>query len=300
MKLVKPNVIDDTVLVSSNVPETEPEWAAGTYAKFDQVRVGHDIYESLQDGNTDEPTAGLLTDPPSWGIAGKTNRHKMFDITRSTDVRTSNPDEITTILQPAGIVTSLTLLGLYARTVDVLYKDADDNVVYEQSYDLFDSTDITNWWLWFHLLPRSEQRLAILDLPGITGGTLTVTINHIGDTAECGKLLIGTEWDPGKTQPEPPTRLIPVGGGRQRDAFGNLVFISRRVFRETDFSVLVRKALYDSALSTLKDYMTSPIVIIGSQIDKSAIMFGAIKGPPQGKIPTGSPYGIIKFTAEEI
>lgn len=299
MKMLQPVAITDTNFVSSNVPEDEVEWAGGPVSKGDRRRVGHDVYESLEDSNSQDPTIGVNADPPTWGLVGKTNRWTMFDTTRETSIRTQNPDSIATEIDLAEPATLLVLLGIEGGSVDVVLTDEQSVEVYNQNHPTQDASHITDLWLYLNEYPERETRLAISDLPSVAG-RLSITINNPSGVAECGLLAFGVDYQPGKTQWDMESRLVPAGGGRKRDAFGRLVFQPQKVYREVSFSVLLPTDGVDYLERRIQSLAAAPLVVVGSERYANTIIFGAIKGTPTTRPVHRQIYSVMKYVMEEM
>lgn len=116
MQIIRPEPINDTNLVYSNVPETVALYnAATTYALHDLVRreSDHGIYESQVAGNIGQS----LDDPTKWIRIGPTNRWAMFDDYNNT--QTVNPDHIIYDIQSVGRVTGMAFLNVDAASINI-------------------------------------------------------------------------------------------------------------------------------------------------------------------------------------
>jgi len=85
MKMIVPITVNDAVLTSSNIAETDyAAWNSGTtYAVNARVIVTatHSVYQSIQSGNTNnDPVTDSALETPTWWVrVGATNRWKAFD-----------------------------------------------------------------------------------------------------------------------------------------------------------------------------------------------------------------------------
>jgi len=180
-------------LLYSNVPETEPLWVPGTYAKGAKVRdAAHVAYESLVDAN-----AAPLTDKTKWLNLGATNRAAMFDDRNNT--QTSNPEEIIVVLSPRAIAQGLLLGNLDATVIGVSATVPNYGVAYSETSSLIVSRSKSSFFRWgFNRLKRRSLFLT-LKLPIFFNGVVTVTIRRPGGVAKCGMCMIGPTVDPGPT-----------------------------------------------------------------------------------------------------
>jgi hypothetical protein len=83
MKVIKPHVITDLMMLSSSVPETDyPAWASGTTyalgARVIRTNV-HRVFERLVAGAGTVAPELDTTSPPIWMDVGPTNRWAPFD-----------------------------------------------------------------------------------------------------------------------------------------------------------------------------------------------------------------------------
>lgn len=126
MKVIRPFIVNDAALVSSNVPENDYTlWDSG--APFDlgnrAIYVDADIHwviESLQNANLNHIPSGLSTDT-WWLKVGETNRWKMFD--NSVQAQTTRVDDISVALQVSEIINSAVLLNVSAASVRIVMTD---------------------------------------------------------------------------------------------------------------------------------------------------------------------------------
>ena len=127
MNIIRPTVITDAMLQSSNIPETDyAEWLVGTtYADGNNVIVAaeHKIYESLQNGNVGHTPS---TSPTWWLDTGATNRWKIFDA--KVQAQSSQATEMNWVLNP-GLIDSISLLNLDALSSQIIMADQATNVI---------------------------------------------------------------------------------------------------------------------------------------------------------------------------
>ena len=221
MKIIRPLVITDAVLVSSNVPETDyAAYASGaTYAVGDRVIVVgtniHNVYESLQASNIGHTPA---TSPTWWLLVGSTNRWKMMD--QSITSQTSNPDSIANTYTIAGRADSVVLLNVDAASAHITMTDVDDGVVYDATVSLVSDSGIEDWYAWtFEPIVRITEK-AITDMPPYLDATISVTLTDTGSNVLCGGCVIGQSKDIGGTQYGAKIGVQSYSV-KQQDVFGN-------------------------------------------------------------------------------
>ena len=180
-------------LLYSSVPEPEPLWIAGTYAKGAKVRnAAHVAYESLADANT-----AALTDATKWLKLGATNRYAMFDDRNNT--QTTNPEEIIVALSPRAIAQGLLLGNVEASEIAIAVTVPNVGVVSREKTSLVSSTSDSSFFRWAFNRIKRKTLFLTLNLPIFFNGVVTVSIRRPGDVARCGMCMIGPIVDPGPT-----------------------------------------------------------------------------------------------------
>lgn len=196
MKVVKPIVITDAVLLSTTATETYAEYdPLATYALGDRVTLAatKKIYECIQ-----APSTGKVPDAnPLWWMAyGPTNQSAMFDDSISTQTVQAGP--LTVTLKP-GYVNSLALLNLVGTTlqVDILNGAAGPNV-YSKTISL-DGTTLADWYQYFFEPSVQLGDVVLTDLPPYGDAHITIAITGAGAVA-CGQCSLGTFYTLGDTE----------------------------------------------------------------------------------------------------
>lgn len=198
VRLIPPATINDTTLLSSNVPETEyPAYNAGVaYASGVSVIVGHRVYRN----NSGASLAGVY--PPDnltqWEDMAPTNRWRMFDLYKSTV--TQNAESIIVEIKPNIIIDSISLLNLRGAYVDVISTTQTSGEVFRQRYLLRDSSQIRSWYVFYFTRRAQKTSITELKLPMHRGATIRVEIHAPGGIAQCGTLLLGKQIDIGRLQ----------------------------------------------------------------------------------------------------
>lgn len=274
MKIVKPNTIDDSNFVSSNVAEDDaPVWnPASTYSQGDEVMLDHIVYKAAAAiGAGVDPS--LPANRTQWPIVGMTNRWRMFDMTRGTEIRTTNADSVIVEFDMTTIYSSLSLFGVSARNVRIEIIDGSNGVVFDEEYSLLSTTGIDYFFAWFYSRPESARQFVTTELPYYEGARIRVSILYPSGTVEVGKLVIGRAQDLGCTSYGTNVRFLDFSR-RERDDFGNLVFVPRRRVSERTFNVKVDSTRLASVEAMIKDFGPVPGVFIGSPNHEVTIIFG--------------------------
>lgn len=236
-------------------------WASGaTYAAGDVVidlRTHHEYESAIGSNLGNDPTLG---DASKWIDLGKSNRWRMFDTINSSATR--YPETIDVTVQMASFVDGLALTGLTATEVQVICT-AGGVEVYNQTFDLTDNAQITNWRKYFFDPLRKRAELLVTDLPPYADMLVRVIVSNPGDNAEVGAFTIGKTQELGDTVYGASSGIIDYSR-KEVDDFGNYNLIQRAYSKTGQFRVIVAKAQHDSVFNTLTQLRATPAIYIGS------------------------------------
>lgn len=232
MNIMEPVTVAEANLVSSNVPETEhAAWsAATTYALAARVIRNHRIYESVQAGNLNHDP---LTDTTStwWLFVSATNRWKAFDGGLS-DPLVQTGDVVFT-LAFTKTADSVALFGLNASSVRLKVTDPVAGVLHDQTYPLFESGDVYDWWTYFYAPITYSTELVVRFLPIYSGCDLEITVSSTGPT-EVGEIMVGDDHYIGDTLVDTAIGILDYSI-KERDAFGAMQIVERGFTRTVDY-----------------------------------------------------------------
>jgi hypothetical protein len=272
MKIIRPRAINESLLTSSDVPVDDyPQWVAGQYAPGDRVVVGIEAFEALAT-TSDEPSAGIAKDIPTWLRLGFVNAWRMFRDGR--DSKTRKAGGISTIVEPGELVNGLTLLGLEGLSVTVTMTDPLEGIVYQQTEQINDiSAD--SWYDWYFLPYGFREDFVFTDMPPYPGAEITVDVDTSdpSDTSAIGRYVVGLVRDLGMTVYGTSIRTQDFSI-RERDGFGNLTIVNRRQIRLVDYRVDIQTQLIDSVKRELDEIANQETVFIGADHIGSTIIFG--------------------------
>ena len=260
MQIISPLAITDTILTSSNVPETDAAaYNAGTtYADGATVIYEHNVYESLVGSNLGNQPDISLTD---WLLLGATNRFKAFDQKISDAVVYA--DTITYSLDPGVNIDSIVFFGLTAAEVNITITDPTDGEVYNETRSTLSNISVVDWYTYFFGAPTTfEREVVFQDLPPYSSATIVITITNTGSNAEVGQLVLGSAVSLGLTT-YGSSISIQDYSRKERDAFGNPIIIERAFARLVDFNVQLSTSDVRRVDRELASYRTTPIVWIG-------------------------------------
>lgn len=260
MKVVKPIVIGDAQLVSSNAPETDhPVYsAAADYAVGARVIYLHTIWESVQTPNTgNTPGSNALY----WAAVAPTNRWAMLDTEISTQTVLVSP--LTLVVKP-GYANSLALFGLEGATLEVTVRDGlDGPVAYSKTVNL-DGTVIADWYQYFFEESVQLGELVLTDLPPYGAAHITISLSGPGDV-KCGQMVVGTAYVLGDTQYGASAGIIDYSR-KDTSAAGVTTFTRRRYSKRMSAALMLDNAQLNKVQRVLADLRATPCAWIGTDV----------------------------------
>lgn len=234
----------------------------------------HKIYESLSAGNqSNYPAHDVLVAVPKWLEVSATNRWKAFD--GKLAEKTSNADSITYVLKPP-VINSIVFFGLTATEISLVYVDASSVEVYNETIDLTDDGVVIDWYTYFFEPIIMTDTAIKLDLPDAFNGTLTITINNTGGTAEVGEILFGNYVTLGKTSLNATVGIIDYSTKTQ-DAFGNFIITERAYSKRMNCNIIIGNDDIDTVFDYFVANRTTPIVWVATDLYSSLIVYGFYK-----------------------
>ena len=272
MKIIRPTTITDSILISSSVAENDyPEWSSTTtYNAGDKVIVvaDHKIYEALKT-TTNEPPS---TNPLSWLNLGPTNRWAMFDDKVGTS--TTATSSISVSLS-AGIVTGIALLNLVDVVSVTIEMTTTDGVVYDETIDLYDPSNVSDWWSYFFEDIRIKSFALVLDLPTYRASTLDITITGTtGQPVSVGTLVVGKLLQYADSVDYGASVGIQDYSRKDRDDFGNITIVERAFNKRARWNFRLLNSEVDVFQENLALLRARPAVYIGNEGFNSLIVYG--------------------------
>lgn len=277
MRVIKPIVIGEAQLVSSNVPETDyPAWAAATaYTKGQRVILAHVVYEALVDVPAGvKPGEEVVTAeaPAKWLEVGATNRWRMFD--NKVESLTTNPGSVEVTIRPGAVVNSLALFNLKGRSVTVSMVDPLEGEVYRKEVSLIDA-GVTNWYDWFFEPIGVRTDLVVLDMPAYGSADIVVTV-EAADEAAVGHMVIGAVKTIGVALYGSSVGITDYSR-KTTDDFGNATVIQRSYSSRAEFDVSLETSEVARVRRLLAELRATPVVWIGEESYEATILFGFYK-----------------------
>lgn len=261
MKIIRPLAITDSILLSSNVAETDyPAWSvATTYNLGDYVIVvaTHQVYQSVVASNT----GNAVTDTTKWLNIGFTNRWKMFD--KVVGTVTSNANTITTSTKSNSIVDSIAFLNMDAASLRIKVTDTVDGVVYDTTTSLVSLSGINDFYPWFFEPIVRMNDTVFFDLPPYSNVTIDITATDTGGTPKIGTCVMGQQRYIGDSQWGSTVGNIDYSL-KTVDAFGNYTVTQRPFSKRGNFNLYLDTTTVTEMQKLFASYRSTPIVWSGT------------------------------------
>lgn len=265
MDIIRPVVVTDAVLDSSNVPENDyAEWNVATaYTVGNRVILlsTHRIYEAVGSSTGVNPATD---DGTNWLNIGATNRWKAFDQKIGDPV--TQVDSISyTLTDVNSTPTGVALFGLKGVTATVTVIDSVEGEVYSQTNSLLDSDEIFDWFSYFFEEITYVTTTLFTGIPPYRGSTVSVTVTEdTGETAQLGQLVFGYVTDLGVTTYGTAISIQDFSR-KETDAFGNFIVVERAFANLVDFDVRLPTQTAGRVRRILAEYRATPIVYVGNE-----------------------------------
>lgn len=258
MKIINPIVITPSMVVS-NVVEIYPTWSSATsYSKGDRVAYNLKIYESLTNTNLNKTPD---TNPTDWLVVGPSNCCAAFDTSYSTQTVSSAPIEFQ--ITPNIIFNSVAVLNIdIASELTVQLKSATEGIVYSKTVSL-DGSILVDWYDYFFAPFDQKMDVVFTDIPPYRTGTLTITLDGIGDL-KVGTIILGNVLELGNTQ-YGLSFGIKDYSVKQEDEFGNTLFVERNYARRIEPTVFIRNTDLRKIDRLLTEVRAKPTVFIPTE-----------------------------------
>ena len=249
-------------LVYSNVPITEPLWAAGTYVQGARVRdAGNFVFESLAADNT-----AALTEKTKWLPLGLTNRLKLLD--KAVNSQTTWPDELVVVVKASQLANVLTVLNVTGASISV----AQSGSGYSRVRTLV-SHDVLSWYDFYYQDPLWIGDTVFDDLPPYIDSILTVVVRSPANQAAIGGFFLGKSKFIGKTQWGLTAGILSYSGATA-DTFGNVTLMKRDSAKKMNFEVAIPRGYEDEVYRFMKSAENVEMVAIASSNWSMTISYG--------------------------
>ena len=251
MRLLQPVDVMPSMLIATNVPETDyPEWSAGTpYALGARVikAATHRIYESAVAGNIGHDPVALSG---QWIDLAPTNRWAMFD--QALGTATERAGSVAFTLYGLGDINALALLDVTASSVRV-------------QADGYDRTAVPT---------SSPGMVTYLDIP-TAGGPVIITATGSG-IVSIGTLLIGNLVGLGITEASP-TATIADFSRKDTDEFGEVSVVERAWAKRMGVRALIDTDALDVVVGRIATVRAVPSLWIADEGLEAVTIYGFFK-----------------------
>lgn len=275
MIIIRPEQVNDGNLISSNVPEDDfPPFDAGAnYNAGDKVIYEHRIYEALDNHTHHGVTPDQ--DPEHWLDLGATNRYRTFD--QIVGNQTTNTGSIEFTVRMGAIIDGIAFFGLSAATVRVVVDDPVDGIVYDQTIELSDYSNIISYFTYqFEPVGDTRTEIAFLDLPAYAAADITVTIDAGAGIAACGEVVLGAQRVIGVTNFGTTIGLRDYSR-KEVDQFGNFIVVKRRFAKLVDYAVTIETSDLARVQRFFSQIRSEPVVSIGDPDREETLAYGFYK-----------------------
>ena len=286
MKIIRPTVITDAMLISSDIPEDDyTPWSSGTtYATGGTTMVTadgiHKVYESLVGGNLNNyPPTDVEADIPKWLEMSSTNRWKMFDNVIGS--QSTQGTSMTIVIKP-GVCDSIAFLNIVATQVEITVNDPVAGEVFHEVIDLLStgttmfSPVVINWYTYFFAEIVNRPDFVLFTLPPYLQMEITITLSYPAATVKCGCIVVGMQAFIGKTRFGLSAGLIDYST-KTTDPFGNYTILERAFSKRMSVDLYVPNVNIDELTRLLAVYRAKPLIWIGSEDYSTTMIYGFFK-----------------------
>ena len=279
MRVIKPSVMSEALLVSENVSEILPAWSAATnYIVGNRV---HYISSGIHHGTYISATANINKPPnisdADWVREGPTNTYAMFDsqISTQTVSTTSITAEVLT-----GEIDSVALLNLVGSSVTVIVTDtaAAVNPVYTSTQSLEGSV-ILDWFDYFFFDQADQRTQAVfLNIP-ISSATAKTSFTVSGAPSAAvavGSFIFGKISELGKTEYGISAGVIDYST-KETDQYGVTTFVVRDYSKRLTAEIQISNIDLNRVQRTLYALRAKPAVWLATEdarYEETSIVYG--------------------------
>lgn len=241
-------------ILSTNVPETEPEYNADTtYGVGAVVRHNHRVYKSIvADNKGNQP--GL--NPATWMNQGATNAYRCID--EYVNTATKYPSIEMTI--SCARVSAIAFFGLSGTNMRLVMRNDQEGVVMDREISLMQwaisgGQSCKSWSEYFFgARVRKRRHFMMIPLMG-TGTTLEINITDSpgsGLDCECGNIVVGPILNVGATLFGLSIELNDYSK-KTEDEFGGVYLKPGAYSSSADADVFIRREELDGVMNVMTD-----------------------------------------------
>lgn len=263
MKIIKPTVITDAMLVSSSV--AEPDVGEEAWLATKAYVVGNVVIRATTHRKYERKVAGTTStlpesDADNWFDIGPTNRWAMFD--RKVGTTTTSAGPLTVVLRVGG-VSGLGALELAGRSLTATLRDSPGGAVVYTKTIVLDGTVIESVYDWFFADFEQLTDAVMIDLPQhFTNGELTIELTGTSGV-EIGVLQAGRVIEVGMTKKGASVGITDFSK-KERDIFGNFDILERTWSKNSSMQVLTDARDFNKIYRRLASIRAVPCIYIGT------------------------------------
>ena len=265
MKLIRPTIISNAHLTSSNVAENDHDaWDISTDYATDAfvivIGTTHKIYKAVQaSGPATSPVNPTVDNGTYWTPQSATNRWKAFD--QKISAKVENASAIEYIFDNLGLIDGFALFGLEAESAQLIITNGTE--VYNQTIDLIDTDAIVDGYSYFFEPISYKPTVIFAEVPPYSFATYQVIISASG-TAKVGQIVLGRNYVIGNSLFGTSIGLIDYSV-RQDDGFGNWNIIQRAYSETVDFDVIMDTGSAQRTRQLMSSIRATPVVFFADE-----------------------------------
>lgn len=272
MKVIKPNTITASAIVSSTLTETEQAWSSTTtYAADAVVYDGMDgIYKALRTNTNTQPK----NSPLDWIYLRPSNRWAMFDGQISTSSTATDSIELTFA---TGSIDGVALLNVIGNVVEITVRDGlNGSIIYSGIQGLVG--DVYDWYQYFFYGTDIRRTTAIfLNIPSYTNTYTTIkVIGASGSDVSVGSCTFGKITTIGSSE-YGFTAGITDYSKKETDDFGTTTFVRRAYSKRMSGRVLINNVELNTVQRTLYGLRAVPALWFASEnptFEEALVVYG--------------------------
>lgn len=272
MKVIRPNTVSTSSIISSTLIETEAQWLSVTnYAVGDVVYEGlNGVYQAISANINKQPSANPLI----WTYIRPSNRWALFDSQTSTSSTATTSLEITINTKS---IDGIALLNVVGNAAEVTVRDGQDGpIIYTGIQGLVG--DVYDWYQYFFYDTSIRRNTAVfLDIPSYTNTYTTIKVTAAtGNPVSIGTCTFGKINTIGNSE-YGFTSGITDYSKKETDEFGTTTFVRRAYSKRMSGRVLVNNAELNRVQRILYDLRAVPVLWFASQnptFEEALVVFG--------------------------
>lgn len=266
----------NTGLLWTDLEDTTAFWNSGTtYAVDALVRVGRNIYQSLQASNTNHPPA---TSPTWWILKGPDNTTAAFDQQISTV--STKVGSMSFIVKPGQVFDALSMINVDSIIAEIAVNDPVAGIVFTKTVGL-SGEEVYDWYQYFFSDPLLKRtQMVVYGIPQYAAAVVSIKLT--GDPAaivSVASVIFGAMENLGLTQYGAQAGIIDYSV-KSTDEFGVVTFVKRNFSKRLSAQVWIENFKLNRAMRSLYTIRATPVVWIGAEdprFEEALIFYGFYK-----------------------